>query len=57
VSVGVDDVVRAAHVSSVGVLAAGLATDDTLTLGPERENMIVDCHAHVFTHWIGACGH
>ena len=19
--------------------------------------MIVDCHAHVFTHWIGACGH
>ena len=18
--------------------------------------MIVDCHAHVFTHWIGACG-
>jgi predicted TIM-barrel fold metal-dependent hydrolase len=19
--------------------------------------MIIDCHAHVFTHWIGACGH
>ncbi|NJM33131.1 MAG: hypothetical protein HC848_10160, partial [Limnobacter sp.] len=19
--------------------------------------MIVDCHAHVFAHWIGACGH
>ena len=19
--------------------------------------MIVDCHAHIFTHWIGACGH
>src|SRR3981081_602777 len=19
--------------------------------------MMVDCHAHVFTHWIGACGH
>ena len=19
--------------------------------------MIIDCHAHVFAHWIGACGH
>lgn len=19
--------------------------------------MIIDCHAHIFTHWIGACGH
>jgi predicted TIM-barrel fold metal-dependent hydrolase len=19
--------------------------------------MIVDCHAHIFTHWLGACGH
>ena len=19
--------------------------------------MIIDCHAHVFQHWIGACGH
>jgi len=19
--------------------------------------MIIDCHAHVFTHWIGPCGH
>src|SRR5471032_1601069 len=22
-----------------------------------ERNMIVDCHAHVFTNWIGACGH
>ena len=19
--------------------------------------MIIDCHAHIFAHWIGACGH
>ena len=24
---------------------------------PDARRMIVDCHAHVFAHWIGACGH
>ena len=24
---------------------------------PQTFGGIVDCHAHVFTHWIGACGH
>jgi hypothetical protein len=46
---------RAQHLRDLRVLCGHLLA--TARTQIEHDTMIIDCHAHVFQHWQGACGH
>src|SRR6266404_5647462 len=48
---------RARKSSSVDGLARGADPAFISPLRRSEDHMIIDCHAHVFQHWAGACGH